>query len=73
MIDWQTPFVYAFELLMFTIGWVLVFLVVAIGMLVVFAIVRGAFLAFAKVVRRDQPKTKEDLERDRRAKLTAVN
>lgn len=42
-IDWQTPFVVAFEVFMFGLGWLLVALIVAFLVFFTYAIVKAIF------------------------------
>jgi cell division septal protein FtsQ len=46
-INWIEPFVLAFELGMFLLGWVLVLLIVAIALILIFGIVKSAIVALS--------------------------
>ena len=46
-INWTEPFVLAFELGMFLLGWVLVLLIVAIALILIFGIVKSAIVALS--------------------------
>jgi hypothetical protein len=57
-INWTEPFVLAFELGMFLLGWVLVLLIVAISLILVYGIVKSAVVTLRG--KKNQPK-QEDL------------
>jgi cell division septal protein FtsQ len=46
-INWTEPFVLAFELGMFLLGWVLVLLIVAIALILIFGIIKSAIVALS--------------------------
>jgi len=52
-LDWQTPFIVAFELFMLGLGWLLVIFVLAVFIVLTYAIIQ----AVAKTIRRGSKKT----------------
>jgi hypothetical protein len=60
-INWAAPFILAFELGMFLLGWVLVLLIVVIAAILVFGVIKSAIAALSgskKKTREFDPNSK---------------
>jgi hypothetical protein len=54
-INWTEPFVLAFELGMFLLGWVLVLLISAVALILVFGIIKSAVVALSGSKKKTYP------------------